>query len=240
MHILYWILVVLLYSFIWGTYDGEYLRNLFVQLWSLPARLILAYLTISTLFPLFLKSGRYWTFTFSWFILLFLVAVIIQRPIIFYLVEGTYLPYKSDTFYNLIAFVNTGIDISIGTVPLLFFQAVFAKQDRKSRGEKEHLLLKEGSNHYKVQFDDILFIESQRNLLLTVTNDLQVKSYGNMASVEARLPEVQFKRVHRSYIVNLDKIDAFTSTGVKVRTHTIPVGRHYKKDVTKVLEERFL
>ena len=244
-HIGYWILIVLLLTFIWGTYDGNFYRNFFVQLWSLPARLFLSYLTLGLLIPHFFSKGKLTTFSGLFILLLILSVLLVQRPIIIYHVEGTYLPYNSEEYFNLIALVNTGIDVAMGVIPLLFFHHNM-KQKGKSEmvqevatGPTPYLILKEGHTKRKVPCSSILFIESQKNKLITETSDGAITTYGNMSSIVEKLPEEMFLRIHRSFIINVTKVDHYSARSISIGEKEFPIGRHYKEHVTASLNARF-
>ena len=245
-HIVYWLISVVVFSLIWGTYDGDYNRNLFVQLWSLPARFVLTYAVVYFLFPYYLDKAKYFSFAVVFFFSLCLTVLLIQRPIIFYIVEGTYLPFRSSNFFTLIELVNTGIDISIGIAPLLFLHRILVGRIsnqtddlQNERYQKGHLILKEGHKYHKVLFSEIHFIESQRNLLITKTVDQEIRCYGSMAFVESKLPDDNFMRVHRSFIVNLDRVSSVTSKSLKIGAYDVPVGRSYKQEVMKKINSLF-
>ncbi|MEJ0033811.1 MAG: LytTR family DNA-binding domain-containing protein [Bacteroidota bacterium] len=56
--------------------------------------------------------------------------------------------------------------------------------------------------------------------------------------LDESLPRTHFLRIHRSFIVNLDHIDAYTATDVEISTFKVPIGRNYKNDVMKVLSKQ--
>ncbi len=58
----------------------------------------------------------------------------------------------------------------------------------------------------KINLNEVLYIESQRDYLLFHLRDKQVKSIMTIATLEKQLPETHFMRIHRSFIVALDKI----------------------------------
>ncbi|MBL7755956.1 MAG: LytTR family transcriptional regulator, partial [Chitinophagaceae bacterium] len=57
-----------------------------------------------------------------------------------------------------------------------------------------------------------------------------------LGQVEEMLTRNNFLRVHRSFIVSRDKIDAFTATDVEIHKHLIPIGRSYKEVVLAILD----
>ena len=69
--------------------------------------------------------------------------------------------------------------------------------------------------------------------LVTEENSLVVLS--TMKAFEQELPEGKFLRIHKSYIVNLDKVDRFNSKNVEVGAYEIPLSRNKKSDLVEAL-----
>jgi DNA-binding LytR/AlgR family response regulator len=89
----------------------------------------------------------------------------------------------------------------------------------------------------KVLTRDILFVESLKDYVKIVTTTgkpLVVKQ--TISALETMLPAPQFVRTHRSFIVALDKISAYTPTHVEVAGQEVPVGRLFQKEVERALK----
>ena len=82
---------------------------------------------------------------------------------------------------------------------------------------------------------DILYIESIKDYVKVRTNEKEIITQQKISYLEESLPKEQFLRIHRSFIVNRDKIDAYSATDVEVGKHHVPIGRNYKNDVMKLL-----
>ena len=87
----------------------------------------------------------------------------------------------------------------------------------------------------KVVLDDILYIESMKDYIKVVTKGRTIITKQSISSVEAMLPEKEFIRTHRSFIVSLDKIKSFTSELIDIAATEVPVGKLYRNAVMKVL-----
>ena len=94
--------------------------------------------------------------------------------------------------------------------------------------EKAFIFLNVQKKKVKISFSEILYIESQREYIKIVTTKKEYLSKISTQEIENMLPPDQFKRVHRSFIVSVSKIDSFTSEFVEVNGISIPVGRGYK------------
>ncbi len=93
---------------------------------------------------------------------------------------------------------------------------------------KNYLFLTIQKKKVKVLFDDILYIESQREYIRLVTTKGEAVSKMSTNEIEDLLPPQLFKRIHRSFIVSVKKIDSYTADEVEVNGVQIPVGRGYK------------
>lgn len=87
----------------------------------------------------------------------------------------------------------------------------------------------------RILLRDILYIESLKDYVRIKTPDKQVVAYQRISYLEEKLPEEYFMRIHRSYIVAKDKIEAFANTYVEIGGKEIPIGRNYKREVSKIL-----
>jgi DNA-binding LytR/AlgR family response regulator len=87
----------------------------------------------------------------------------------------------------------------------------------------------------KTRMADVLYIESIKDYVKVKTPDKEIVTQQKISYLEESLPREQFLRIHRSFIVNLEKIDAYTATDVEIGKHSIPIGRNYKNDVMKIL-----
>ena len=87
----------------------------------------------------------------------------------------------------------------------------------------------------KVMLRDILYIESMKDYVKVVTENTTIITKQSISSVEEMLPEKEFVRVHRSYIVSLSRIKTFTSELLEIDRTEIPIGKLYRNGVMKAL-----
>lgn len=93
---------------------------------------------------------------------------------------------------------------------------------------KDHLFLNVQKKKVKISFADILYIESQKEYIKIVTTKNEFLSKLSTTEMERMLPSHLFKRIHRSYIVSVGKIDSYTADMVEVNGISIPIGREYR------------
>ncbi len=93
---------------------------------------------------------------------------------------------------------------------------------------KDFIFLNVQKKKVKILFSDILFIESQREYIKIHTTKTEYLSKMSTHEIEALLPSNLFKRIHRSFIISVGKIEAYTSEMVEVGGVSIPIGRGYR------------
>jgi two-component system LytT family response regulator len=93
---------------------------------------------------------------------------------------------------------------------------------------KEYLFLNVQKKKVKILFSEIAYIESQREFIKIVTTKKEYTSKMSTHEIETLLPANLFKRIHRSFIVALNKIDSYNAEMVEVNGVSIPIGRGYR------------
>lgn len=99
--------------------------------------------------------------------------------------------------------------------------------------QKDFIFVNVQKKKVKVLFADILYIESQREYIKIVTEKNTLISKMSTHEIEALLPPALFKRIHRSFIVSLNKIDSYTSELVELNGISIPIGRGYREVIER-------
>jgi two-component system LytT family response regulator len=80
----------------------------------------------------------------------------------------------------------------------------------------------------RVLLETILYIKARQNYIAIVTEKEQIMSLQNIKSMEEKLPADKFARVHKSYIVSLDKINTIERSEIRIRNSIIPIGDSYR------------
>ena len=87
----------------------------------------------------------------------------------------------------------------------------------------------------KVFFNDILFIEGLKDYIKIVTTARAIVTKYVLSTLEEVLPSDEFLRIHKSYIVAINKIESYNADSIQVAKHELPIGRLFKHIVSKVL-----
>jgi len=104
------------------------------------------------------------------------------------------------------------------------------------QAERGHLFFNVSKKKVKVFLDEILYIESLKEYIRITTKNKSILTKFQLGQIEEMLTRNNFLRIHRSFIVAKDKIDAFTATDIEVNGKQIPIGRSYKELVIAALE----
>ena len=101
----------------------------------------------------------------------------------------------------------------------------------ESQPAKDYLFLNVQKKKVKILFSDILYIESQREYIKIVTTKATYISKMSTNEIEELLPPHLFKRIHRSFIISINRIESYTAETVEVNGVSIPVGRGYRDNI---------
>ncbi|UII23048.1 LytR/AlgR family response regulator transcription factor [Fulvivirga ligni] len=124
-----------------------------------------------------------------------------------------------------------------------FFQAIEKFFTLSSGGSKldnltkEYIFVKRNKKNIKLLLQDILYIESQKDYVKIVKHDEQFLIKTSLSAFHNQLDN-RFLRIHRSYIINTEKVTAFTKADVEIDDIEIPIGEQYKESVSKEFEEK--
>ncbi|MGZ5222428.1 MAG: LytR/AlgR family response regulator transcription factor, partial [Chitinophagaceae bacterium] len=107
-----------------------------------------------------------------------------------------------------------------------------AESEKQKSGEireiKEYLFLNVQKKKVKISFSEIVYIESQREYIKIVTTKKEFISKMSTHEIEDLLPAHLFRRIHRSFIISVSKIESYTAEMVEVNGVSIPIGRGYR------------
>jgi len=100
---------------------------------------------------------------------------------------------------------------------------------------KDYFFVKSGFKSVRINFGDILYIEGLKEYVtIYTTGDRKFVKLAALKDLERVLPQGRFIRIHKSYIVAVDKVTASYGNTVELNQVSLPVGRIYKDDVIKV------
>lgn len=96
------------------------------------------------------------------------------------------------------------------------------------------IVVKQRYDKFRIHINNILYLESLRNYTKIVTVDITYLVLETLSSLHGKLAEAAFLRVHRSFVINRDKIDAVTGSKLIIGKEEIPVGKLYKNILQEI------
>ncbi|MDX2306198.1 MAG: LytTR family DNA-binding domain-containing protein [Microscillaceae bacterium] len=112
------------------------------------------------------------------------------------------------------------------------------KQHGSEHEDDKFIFIKTEYRIVKVNLSDILYIEGLKDYIRFVTPGTQLLTLQSMKSMEESLPSRQFIRVHKSYIVALQHIEAIERNKIKIKDKWIPIGNTYRDSFFKLVESK--
>lgn len=249
LHLLFWTVITLIFI-----YDRRYL----IMKFNLPEHFIacvvvrmgllisLVYLHLNVLVPRFFKTREFVKYTV--FLLLSLgIYVTLQNLYDIYLYGFVIGDFRSRDFWSAFPYnffttlwylaLTAGLKLSLDRYedrnkpePVLRLQDEVLEQ-----GQDRQVFLKSGTRQVMVDLDAITHIKGLKDYSIIYTTGDQIIVKGSLKNAENLLGVKKLVRVHKSYLVALDRIRTIQGNQIILDTHSIPIGRSYKKELYKLL-----
>lgn len=143
--------------------------------------------------------------------------------------------------YAMDAFEVDAVDFLLKPVPYTRF--LKAVQKVKALREKDgpklkngHVYMKVNSEIVSISREEILFVKSVGDYLQVVTPLKKYVTLGTLKNIEEKLSRKEFMKIHRSFLVRLDKIEKIRENGVQIAGNDIPLARSFKKELFSRLD----
>ena len=131
------------------------------------------------------------------------------------------------------------IDYLVKPIPFdRFLKAVqkafdFHKMKNKQVSSPEHFFVKSNGKYERVVFSEILFVEAMQNYVVIHLPTQKLIVYMTLAGIEAQLPQSRFMKVHKSFVVAIEKVGAIENSEIIINQSRIPISRTLKDEVLK-------
>lgn len=113
-------------------------------------------------------------------------------------------------------------------------------ESSSSKESADYIFVKADKKLIKIHFNDIFYIEGLKDYVILHTPNGRVVTLQTMKSLETKLPQDLFMRVHRSYIVNLANITIIEGNTVQIDKKIIPIGKNYKESLLDMVNQNRL
>jgi DNA-binding LytR/AlgR family response regulator len=109
--------------------------------------------------------------------------------------------------------------------------------DQPKEEEIDFMFVKSDQKLVKINYSEILFIEALADYVKIHTAEKRIVTLQTMKNLEEKLSKNKFVRVHRSYIIPLERVQAINGNTIEIQSHSIPIGKNYKEEFFKILEQ---
>ena len=243
-HIVYWISILIVLTIIFGFSWKSHLLALYFSVLLLPIVMITTYVFNLCLVPKYLLTGRYGKFALYFF---YMLVVSLYFEMIVSLFSFVIIAETDTEVVDLegISIFTLGITLYLIVFATSFIRLVIQFQKRekllvrlrsdKERNEQQNLLVRADRKNHLIPLNELFYIESLNDYVKVVTADSELITREKITSLSSKLPD-QFIRIHRSFLVNSEKVISFTTTEINILNTTLPISRTYKKQATETLE----
>lgn len=116
----------------------------------------------------------------------------------------------------------------------------FKKGESHGKDELDYIFIKSEQKYIKVNFSDILYIEALADYVKVHTPEKRIITLQTMKNLEDKLPSEQFVRVHRSFIIALDKINSISGNVIYMNKDEVPIGKNFREEFFKIIQQNNL
>lgn len=146
-------------------------------------------------------------------------------------------PIAFDRFYKAVEKVHNQVKIAEPVVAPQAFVAP-APVSTPVNPIQDFIFVKTEHKIQKIELDDILYIEGLKDYISIYTKAERIITLQNMKKMEETLPKGQFIRVHKSYIISLDKIESIERSRISICGKVIPIGDTYRDEFFKHIDNK--
>jgi len=243
-HIIFWIVVSIILIFFFGKSLQSYSIAFYFVAFLLPVIIITSYFFNYVLVPKYLLRKLYGLFilymVYTLIISLYLEMIVITLS--FIVLANYRYAELTPIFYDIfllgillyfVVFLNSFILLIIRSQKDQLKQKELI--DQKEKLEVGCLVVRSNRKSVKISYDEIGYLESLGDYVKIISQSNQpILTKEKISHLEVKLPE-KFLRVHRSFIVNTDKILSFNKEEVVMNNISIPISRTYKKAALEFL-----
>jgi len=102
--------------------------------------------------------------------------------------------------------------------------------------QEDYIFVKSNKRTFKLNLHDILYIEALGDYIKIFTLEKMIISYQSLKNLEGMMPQKSFPRVHKSFIISLNKIDSIEGNVIRIKERQIPIGTNYKVEFEKLVK----
>lgn len=245
-HIIFWVIVTAALTLIFASWFGGYVEAYYYVSLLLPVVIGTSYFFNYFLVPRYLFTRRFRKFalySFYMFVVslcLELLASATAMLLIIYYGINVAGPLITDVFTLAVILYFIVLFKSFILLIKHYFldqNAIHSLEEERSRMQMGTLTVRANRQTTRISYDKLLYIESLADYIsIHQESGPDVISKEKISHIEKELPQT-FIRIHRSFIVNRNKITSFSREQVTLGSVELPISRSYKKEVMESLGE---
>ena len=106
---------------------------------------------------------------------------------------------------------------------------------KNGTSQSGHIMVRANKKSFKINYQDILYLEAHGDYVKFVTSERSLMVHGTLKELLQQLPEHQFERVHKSYVISLAKVDYIEGNYIKIGDYKVTVSLSYREQLMKKL-----
>jgi two-component system, LytTR family, response regulator LytT len=242
-HIIYWIFVLLVLTLVFGFSWGDNSAAFFFVSMLLPIVLGTSYFFNYVLVPRYYLTKRYAKFAFYCFCTAVISVYLEMMVLLFsfvYMVKLSYENLNPNATQILLLAVVQYLLVFIGSFLLMMNQIVENRKviqqllEEKEKMKRSFLEIISNRKMTKIPYDEIIYIESLSDYIKVITSNEEIVSKDKISRLAEILPDF-FLRIHRSFIINTNRIKEVSFDELRVDDVRLNIGRSYRKIVKETL-----
>ena len=242
--ILFWLIASSAIVLIFGKSYGGYINSFYFVTFLLPVIIGTSYMFNSVLVPKYLLKKKH--FKFGLYTFYTVVISLYFEMLVIFLAFAVLANYQFDQMVpaatNIFSLAIAMYFVVLIKAFILLTKSSFGEQkkiqtleEKQKTLKKGYLLVKVDRKSSKILLEDILYLESLADYVkILTTNDATIITKEKISALEEKLAS-PFIRIHRSFIINADKIDSFSADLIIINSIELPISRTYKKAVKEIL-----
>lgn len=162
-----------------------------------------------------------------------------EAPLV--ILTTAYAEYALESYeFNIIDYLLKPISLERFTraIDKLSNGRLFTLSAKETETAYDHIFIRSGSKFFKVNFSEIIFIESMKDYLKIHTREHKLVTHQTITEMEKILPARQFMRAHKSFIVAIEHIKSIYGNTIEVGQTNIPIGNIYKSNVMNLVSRK--
>ena len=240
---IFWILTFVILTLSFGQSFNSLSDSFYFVAFLFPVVVGTSFLVSSYLVPRYLLKKKYFRF-----VLYFLYTLVFSVYLEMLVMTLSLVLFANFQYTDLnpkttdIVFLSVVLYFFVFLNTIIFLLREYFRGEEKQRKletEKQklnmgYIVVRSDRKNCKIQYDQIEYVESLGNYVRIITSDDSILTKEKISSLKEKLPD-HFLRIHRSIIVNSDKIQSFNKEWITMNELDLPLSRKYKEEVTNAL-----